>query len=262
MPITVRAVTRRLEEAEFASIVYDVMGHVFEIRKEFGRFFDEKIYHREIARRCNGAINVPIEVAHAGFRKLYFIDLLVAEGVILEVKVADSLNDRHRSQLLQYLLLADLPRGKLINLRPESISHEFVNTTLRPADRTSFRIDDAEWDSDIDGPMGVRERCIGLLRDLGTGLDVALYEEVLTCLLGGEDIVVQNVDVSSSGLLIGSHAILSAGFSANFRITTIREADLSRVESHLRRFLEHTQLEATQWINVRHNVVTFKTLRR
>jgi hypothetical protein len=47
MPIQVGATTRRLDQDGFERIAYDVMGYVFEIHNEFGRFFDEKIYKRE-----------------------------------------------------------------------------------------------------------------------------------------------------------------------------------------------------------------------
>src|SRR5579863_9547668 len=120
MPVTVHATTRRLSQEEFSEIVYHVMGHVFKVHQEFGRYFYENIYHREIARRCgtlNASVEVPIEVTHGDFSKTYFADLLVGDGALFELKAVDALNDRHRSQLLQYLMLADLPRGKLVNLR-------------------------------------------------------------------------------------------------------------------------------------------------
>src|SRR6266446_9643838 len=115
MPINVQTPTRRLSQKQFTDVVYRVMGHVFKVHQEFGSYFDENIYHREIARRCNGLTKVPIEVSHADFRKLYFVDLLVEDGAIFELKTVEVLNNRHRSQLFQYLMLADLPRGKLVN---------------------------------------------------------------------------------------------------------------------------------------------------
>ena len=43
MPITTRIPIRRLSQAEFGDIAYEVMLHVFAIHNEIGRFFDEKI---------------------------------------------------------------------------------------------------------------------------------------------------------------------------------------------------------------------------
>jgi GxxExxY protein len=99
--VTVHAPVRRLEQNDFAEVAYEVMGHVFRVHAEFGRFLREEIYHSEIARRTGGRAEVPIEVSHSGFRKLYFMDLLVAGGAIFELKTARRLTDEHRSQLLR-----------------------------------------------------------------------------------------------------------------------------------------------------------------
>ena len=48
MPIQVRTTASRLDEVSFGKIAYDVMRCVFDIHNEFGRFFDEKIYKREL----------------------------------------------------------------------------------------------------------------------------------------------------------------------------------------------------------------------
>ena len=125
MPIQVGATTRRLDQIEFGGIAYDVMGCVFEIHNEFGRFFDEKIYKWELNRRCPGVqLEVPIEVTFESFRKLYYLDALVEGGAAFEFKTVESLTDRHRSQLLHYLLMADLSHGKLVNLRTEQVQHD------------------------------------------------------------------------------------------------------------------------------------------
>ena len=262
MPVTVHCPTRRLSQDEFRKVVYDVMGHIFKIHSEFGAYFDEQIYQQEIARRCSATFEVPIEISHRDFRKILFADLLAGEGAIFELKTVSAFNDRHRSQLLQYLMLADLARGKLVNLRSQSVQHEFVNTKLRHGDRTSFSIDDSDWDGSDQQSSDLRDVTIALLRDLGTNLDVGLYEEVLTHLLGGEQIVVQKVEISSGDHVVGVHPVRFA-FSANaFYVTAVRDDALPRVEGHLRRFLAHTPLQAMHWINIRHQLVRFKTLRR
>lgn len=135
MPVIVHAETRKLNQDEFAEVAYEVMRHVFQIHSEFGRFFREEIYHSEIARRCSGLAKVPVEVWYGSFRKFYFLDLLVGGGAVFELKAVRGLTEKHRGQLLQYLLLADVAHGKLINVRPELVEHEFINTTLTTADQ-------------------------------------------------------------------------------------------------------------------------------
>jgi len=105
------------------------MGCIFEIHGDMGRFFDERIYKRELAHRHPGVqLEVPIEVTHRSFSKLQYIDVLVDGGAPFELKTVDAITPRHTAQLLNYLLLAELPHGKLVNLKKESVEHEFVNT--------------------------------------------------------------------------------------------------------------------------------------
>jgi hypothetical protein len=51
MAVTLPIPIRRLSQSEFGELAFDVMRHVFAIHNEIGRFFDEKIYKRELARR-------------------------------------------------------------------------------------------------------------------------------------------------------------------------------------------------------------------
>jgi GxxExxY protein len=260
MPIQVSATILRLDQNDFGRIAYEVMGHVFEIHREFGRFFDEKIYKRELSRRCPGTLlEVPIEVSFESFRKLYFLDALVAGGAAFELKTVESLTDRHRSQLLHYLLMADLSHGKLVNMRTEQVQHEFVNTMLRTSDRTGFEVTDRGWQEM--GAEPVMEWCIAFLRDVGTCLDLSLYEEALTHLLGGEEQALQEVEVVSGGCSLGQQKFRLVAPSVAFKITALID-DLRLFENHARRLLEHTSLKVIQWINVTKDEVSFQTIRK
>jgi len=236
------------------------MGYVFEIHNEFGRFFDEKIYKWELNRRCPGVqLEVPIEVTFESFRKLYFLDALVEGGAPFEFKTVESLTDRHRSQLLHYLLMADLSHGKLVNLRTEQIQHEFVNTTLRACNRVEFEIADQGWQEIGDKP--ILKWFAAFLREVGAGLDISLYEESLTHLLGGDEQTLQEVKVISGGGVLGSQKLRLVAPNVAFKVTTLSD-DPSLFEQHARRLIEHTSLEAIQWINVTRKEVLFQTIRK
>jgi hypothetical protein len=49
MPITRTTETNRPTQSEFGQIAYEVMNCVYEIHNQFGRFFDEAVYKRELA---------------------------------------------------------------------------------------------------------------------------------------------------------------------------------------------------------------------
>jgi hypothetical protein len=53
--------------------------------------------------------------------------------------------NEHSRQLLNYLLLCEQPRGKLINFRTQKVQAQFINTQLMNADRLRFRFCDVRW---------------------------------------------------------------------------------------------------------------------
>ncbi|HUG90674.1 MAG TPA: hypothetical protein VML55_07575, partial [Planctomycetaceae bacterium] len=172
-----------------------------------------------------------------------------------------TITDRHRSQLLNYLLLADLSRGKLVNLRPALVEHEFVNTTLKWTDRTAFEFCDDAWNATVAGHEVLHDLFVAMLRDWGTGLDLTLYEEAVTHFLGGAERVLREVAVSFEGQPVGMQKFRLAGPETAFKITAIRPDDQPWFEEHTRRLLSHVALGAIQWINVSLGLVTFRTIR-
>ena len=55
MPIHVAAEIRRMDEEEYKACVYEAMSHIFDVQRDLGRLFHEKIYQREAAFRIPGA---------------------------------------------------------------------------------------------------------------------------------------------------------------------------------------------------------------
>lgn len=263
MPVTVHAETRRMDQSEFGRVAYEVMDCVFSLHNTLGRFFHEDIYRDELAQRFPGARReVQIEVCFRDFRKDYFMDLLVNAGAVFELKAVQALTERHRSQLMNYLLLAELPHGKLINVRPELVEHEFVNALLTRRQRTAFQVRNAEWHEPEGQGVHVEDLVTGMLRDWGTGLDIELYEQALTHFLGGDAKVLNDVEVVLDGRTIGRQKVRLANPAAAFKITAISADATGRFEEHTRRFLDHTRLQAIHWINVTREFVVFKTIRK
>jgi GxxExxY protein len=225
------------------------------------RLFDETVYQTEIARRLNDvSVELPIEVSFRSFRKTYYMDLVFGGGAVFELKAVEALTDRHRAQLLNYLLLAELLHGKLVNMRLEAVEHEFVNAAVTREDRICFGVEDNDFVS-ADGGQPLRELTVAMLRDWGVGLDIGLYEEALTHLLGGSEQVLQPVGILVGGGKAVKQVLHLAAAGVAFKISALGEGR-QRYEDHLRRFLAHTSLECIQWINVGRKVVTFKTIKR
>jgi GxxExxY protein len=261
MPIHLPSGLRRLDEREFGQAAYDVMQVVFAVHNEMGRLFDEPVYQRAIARRLPGArIEVPVEVSFESFRKGYSLDLLVAGGAVFELKTAEALHDRHRAQLLNYLFLTELPHGKLVNLRGDLVEHEFVNAPLTRAERTCFQVADDAYTETGRASRGLRDLLVAMLRDWGTGLDVALYEEAVIHFHGGEEHVATPVEIFADGARVGQQKLNLLAPDTAFCVTALNDR-APHYEGQLRRFIRHTKLKAMQWFNVSRKVVTFKTIK-
>ncbi len=261
MPICAGVELRRMEDEEFKQCAYEVMSHVFEAQEELGRLFHESIYQHELAFRIESARReVPVEVRFEDFCKTYYLDLLVRGGAVFELKAVDSLTERHRRQLLQYLFLVDMPHGKLVNLRPERVQHEFVNNTLSRANRTSFDIDDDGWCGLEPAPL--KEAMIAVLRDWGTGLDIGLYEEVVAHLCGQPSDREETAEIRIDERSVGNQPVRLAAPYVALRITALPPKRQDEYETHLRRFLDCSNLHTIQWINITRQLVRFKTIHK
>ena len=201
----------------------------------------------------------PIDVRFGSFHKQYFLDVLVADGALFEFKAVEMLAGRHRAQLLNYLLLSELAHGKLINVRTEGIEHEFVNTHWRYADRLKFEMDTTRWDATIPGTGVLHDFMTAFLRDLGTGLEVGLYEEAVMHCFGGKERVEADVRVEVGGHGLGQQRMRLIAPGVAFKITGL-DGSLADFEAHARRLLAHVDLRAIAWININMKQATFTTL--
>ncbi len=259
MPIRIAAEIRRMDDKEFKARVYDVMRHAFDVQRELGRLFHEKIYHREIAFRIPDAqCEVALDVQFEDFCKTYYLDLLVGGGAVFELKAIEALAPRHERQLLHYLFLADLPHGKLVNLRPGRVDHKFVNNVVTRAERADFVETEDSWE-EIEG-VRLKERMVGLLRDWGTGLDLGLYEEAASHLCGQPPDVESDVEIRLENRLLGVQRMRLSAPDVALKITAMTIEGQAEFQSHLERLLAHADLRAVQWINITRPVVCFKTI--
>jgi GxxExxY protein len=262
MPIDIQADIQRPSPNEFAALAYDLKACEFAVHNEVGRFCDEMIYKRLVSKHFAGIeLEVPVTVTFDDFRKCYFLDMVVRNQALFEWKAVQRLAPEHRGQLLNYLLLCDLPKGKLINVRPELIEHEFVNTTLRPDDCRSFQIECQHFRSLNDLDRTWCQFLTGALRDWGVGLDLHLYEAAIAHVFGGEEAVLSNIAILVDGVEIGHQKVRLTSSGAAFKVTALYGNE-TLFEQHAHRFLEHTSLPAIHWVNITRQCVSFKTLAR
>lgn len=262
MPITCEHPLTPLDRAAFGKLTYAVFAEVLGVRKELGRFFDERIYKQALARRCADLVlEVPIWVTHGSFKKSYFLDALLAGGGVLEFKAVEAIVRRHISQLLHYLMLTELRHGLLVNIRPELFTKRCVNNVLSHATRRRFTSRRVKWNPALAGAKQFETLLLDLLHDWGTSLDLALYEEALTHFFGGESQVIRPATVMLDGTELGSQPLRFAAPGTAFKLTAF-EDDESKEQFlvHARKFVAHTRIEGLLWANIGRHDVTFQCL--
>ena len=108
------------EQIEF--LAHEIVGSAIEVHKQMGPALLESLYveclMKELFLRnisVQKQVQLPLLYKGIKLNKEFYIDLLVEELVIIEVKACESLLPVHEAQLLSYLKLADIRLGFLIN---------------------------------------------------------------------------------------------------------------------------------------------------
>lgn len=264
MPVECDVEVGEIGQEGFHAVDHEVMRHAFDIHNTMGRFFDERIYQKELAERCLASglevhREVQLRVIHQDFVKTYYQDLLVQRGAVYELKTTDRLSNAHQGQLINYLLLAGLHHGKLLNLRPSSVESRFVSSRLRKGDRTAFELIEDGWDSDGDVGQHLRDHLRALLSDWGLFLEANLYREALLHLLNGPGYQGNAVDIVVSGRTVGAQTMYLLNNHTAWHLSAIRQHHES-YKTHIHRLLKHTRLRRLHWVNLHQHTVTLTTL--
>ena len=266
MPIECSVEIRPIDQESFHKIDNIVMGHVFAIHNQLGRFFDERIYQQELAHRCdesgfNENREAQIQVSHKNYLKVYYCDILLENGLIYELKAVENLIGEHGKQLIHYLLLTGLNHGKLINFRSSSVQYQFISTHLLPEKRTIFQVDDSCWEeNDIDSQK-LRETLVALFNDWGVFLDADLYRDACLYFSPNPNSGIQLVDIVVDGRVMGAQKMALLNDKVAWHLSAIRK-HFDSYEKNVVRLLKHTHLEKIQWINLNQHNVTFRTIRK
>jgi GxxExxY protein len=111
---------------ELNSLTHDIIGSAIRVHKALGPGLLESAYaaclQAELTfRRHHVALRVPVPLVYRDVKieVAYWIDLLVDDLVVVELKSVDKLAAVHKMQLLTYVRLASRPVGLLINFNEQ-----------------------------------------------------------------------------------------------------------------------------------------------
>ncbi len=263
MPIECPVRFPRLTEDEMGEIDYRVMSHAFATQNELGQLCDESVYQLSFADRLRAAgfvpqIEVPITLTFREFSTTLSFDLVVDDRVPYELKAVNQLVDEHENQMLNYLLMTNASRGKVVNFRSKSVQSRFVNAPLDAAERRRFDIDSTRWSGDRTFQRLVTE----LIQDWGTSLDQSNYSQAIVECLGGKDRVIRQLPMELEGRSLGKQRFLLATDNAAFRITTFPDGAPREYDKQLWKLLRPSPLDCVYWVNVGRHRLNFQTMFR
>ena len=108
-------------------ITHEIIAAAFEVHRELGGGFLEKVYERALAlelakRGLSVKTQIAIPVHYKGQPVGdYLADLLVNDAVLCEIKAGDALHASHQAQLLNYLKATSTKVGLLLNFGPSRV---------------------------------------------------------------------------------------------------------------------------------------------
>lgn len=112
---------------------YKIRGAVFEVTRNLGAGFLEKVYERALlieleSYGLNCKTQFPIPVTYKGNNIGNFVaDIVIENKVILELKAQQHIRSEHTAQLINYLKATDMKMGLLINFtHPKAEIERFV----------------------------------------------------------------------------------------------------------------------------------------
>ena len=109
-------------EEEYNQLTSKIIECCIEVHKELGPGLMESVYEiccvkelRKAGLNVQRQVALPVTYKGEQLTKDFFIDLLIEDVIILELKSVEALLPIHEAQLVTYLKLADKKLGLLIN---------------------------------------------------------------------------------------------------------------------------------------------------
>ncbi len=112
---------------KYEKITEAIIGSAFEVHKELGYGFLEKVYQRamQVELKLRGHLAELEPAIKVKFKDIivgdYAADILVDKKVIVELKVANKYNPKDEPQLLNELKATEMKVGILINFGKEKV---------------------------------------------------------------------------------------------------------------------------------------------
>jgi GxxExxY protein len=105
----------------YPELSYKITGILFEVFNELGPGLRENYYQKAIAEELNKnnlifkeQVFIPLKYNSKTIGK-YFLDFLIEDKIVLEIKKGDFFRPSNMKQIVEYLKVTNLPLGLLAN---------------------------------------------------------------------------------------------------------------------------------------------------
>lgn len=124
-----------------------IIGCAISVHAQLGPGLLEKHYeialcHELAKNNISYQQQYPVKVFYDGqvINKSYFLDLVVENTIILEIKCVQKLNSMHVKQLNSYLQITQLPMGLLLNFQELLLRNGLKRVVRNGVDSTEFSV--------------------------------------------------------------------------------------------------------------------------
>lgn len=118
----------RREDLIYPELSYKIIGCAFDVHNELGGGHHEKYYQRALAesfRHHNLIFKEQVYYSLKYLGKIVgkgFVDFIVNDKIIVEIKKGDRYSKKHIDQVLEYLKLNDFKLAILVNFGSDKVS--------------------------------------------------------------------------------------------------------------------------------------------
>jgi len=120
----------------YPNLCYQIIGILFEIYKQLGSGYQEKYYQRIVAIELskNGLSyqeQIMVPLVYKGNKiGAYFLDFMINNKIVLELKKGDNFSQKHIEQVYAYLKATNLKLGIIANFGKKGVKFKrIINLT-------------------------------------------------------------------------------------------------------------------------------------
>ena len=127
-----KTLSNAMNKEQYEYLANQVFQSALEVHKNLGPGLLESVYEYALVKELQlrsievlYQVKVPLFYKGNDTGKEFFIDILVENEIVIEVKSVDALHPVHQAQLLSYLKLSDKRLGFLVNFNVALIKDGF-----------------------------------------------------------------------------------------------------------------------------------------